>query len=72
MKRYLGPHTCPVCGLTFSFCDWTHHQGEHLSEAEKDMVRKAIHDAAVKREAAKPQKTETETAELFRKMNLGE
>jgi len=72
VKRYLGPTTCPVCGLTFNWIDWTHHQGEHFSEAEKDMVRKAIHDAAEKREAAKPQKTEAETAELFRKMNLGE
>jgi len=69
---YLGPRVCPVCGLTFNFIDWTHHQGEHLSEAEKDRARRAIHDAAEKREAAKPKPTEAETAELFRKMNLGE
>ena len=71
-KHYLGTRTCPVCGLTFSFIDWTYHQYEHFSEAEKDRIRKAIHDAAEKREAAKPKPTEAETAELFRKMNLGE
>ena len=71
-KHYLGPRTCPACGLTFSFIDWTHHQYEHFSEAEKDRARRAIHDAAEKREAAKPKPTEAETAELFRKMNLGE
>ena len=73
-KHYLGTRTCPVCGLTSSFhlSLWTYHQYEHFSEAEKDRIRKAIHDAAEKREAAKPKPTEAETAELFRKMNLGE
>ena len=63
-----GPRTCPICGKTFNWIDWTHHEYEHMSEEEKDDIRAQLRE----KYKPKPRQTAAEEAEMWRKLALGD
>ena len=63
---------CPRCGKRFNWIDWPFHGAEHMSEGEKDEIRRQLRVKAEKRRTRMVQMTDERAVDMFRKLERGE